>query len=296
MQKFQPSNKVPIGSFFLMLIAAIVGGVIIGGIVAVVHQFLYLILVFPLLMAIVGGGLIGLIVTRFKVRSPFVAALFGILIGAVLYGTYRYGAYYLDRQKIVGQIVDEQRVTSDAAQAGFDAVLQKDFGTTGFIGYEQVVAQNGISFNSTYTPSSTSDLKIQGTAVYGYWALELLIIVAVAAATAAQRARKPFCEHCNAWYTGKAMIGSVDPKASKQFVSLLRNGKYADAKAMLRAPSIPPRTDLEMDYCQTCQTSDVVVTAKKLVKTSRNRTNSSVLIRGVVDRQQLPDLLPTQTT
>lgn len=296
MQKFKPSGKVPFGSFILMLIAALIGGVVIGVLVAFVHQFIYLVLVFPLLMAVVGGGLIGLIVRSGKVRSPVMAALFGILIGAVLYGVYRYGAYYVDRQKIVDQLVNEQHFTAAQAQAGFDTVLQKDFGTTGFIGYEQLVARDGISFTSTTSVNDSSAVPIKGPLVYGYWAIEFLIIVGVAAAVASQRANQPFCENCGTWYSGKGMIGSVDNKASKQFIKLLRNGQFAEAKAMFTPPANPPRTDLEMDFCKTCQDSDVVVTAQKVVKTSRNRTNKSVLLRGVVNRQQLPDLMPTKTS
>src|SRR5258707_13851401 len=105
-------------------------------------------------MAIVGGGLIGLIVTSGKVRNPFMAALFGILIGAVLYGAYRYGAYYVDRQKIVGQLVSEQHFSAAEAQASFDMVLQKGFGGTGFIDCAQLVARDGIFFNCTSDPRS----------------------------------------------------------------------------------------------------------------------------------------------
>jgi hypothetical protein len=290
--KYQPSGRVPFGSLILMLMATIVGGIVIGAVVAFVDQYIYLIFVFPLLMGVIAGGLIAWIVRVGKVRSPFVAILFGILIAAVVYGVYHYGTYYLERQKIVAQISSEQGISADAAQSSFDAGLQNEVGATGFIGYKQFVAKQGITFVSTTYGSSSDAVPIQGNLVYVYWAVEFLIIVLVAAGVARQQARKAFCENCHTWYAGRARIGTVDRKSSKQFISLLRDGNFAEAKAMFIPPARPPRTDLEMDYCKTCQTSDVLLTAKRVTRVRRNGTNGTVAVRGAVSRQQLTDLLP----
>src|ERR1700694_841027 len=105
MQKFRPSYKMPFGSLILMLLAAILGGVIIGGVVAVADQFVYLVFLFPLLMGALGGGLIGGIVRVGKVRNPVMALFFGFLTACVIYGAYQFGSYYLDHQKIINQLV-----------------------------------------------------------------------------------------------------------------------------------------------------------------------------------------------
>ena len=283
----------------MLLIVTIVSGAIIGGVVAVVSQWQYLIYVFPILMAAAGGGLLGLVVRIGKVRSPMIAVLFGILIAVAMYGVYMYGHYYLKRQNAVNTAVSSGQVSSaDEANTNIDENLQLKYGAPGFIGYLKSIVDNGIiiyDVSSTTSTASTNSTPIKGILVYLFWASELLIMVIGAAYYASVQARKPFCENCNSWYTGNARIGSVDRKSSKNLVQLLKNKQFAEAKAMFIPPTNPPRTDVEMNFCKTCQNSDVVVSAKRLVNTNRRRTSSSVLVKGVVTRQELTDLLPVAT-
>jgi len=295
LKKFRPSYKMPFGSALAMLVTSIAGGLIIGGIVGFVAQYIYLIYLFPLIMGAVAGLLLATVVRRGKVRNPVITVLFSILTAMILYGTYQFASYYLDRQKIVDQIMSTQGVDNSTAQDAFDRVLNKDVGTTGFVGYLEFTAKQGIRFSSVGSSSGSDLAPIQGNIVYGYWLLEFLGIALIAAVGGARETTKPFCETCGNWYRGTAFVGNVDRKSSKQFVKALRQGDFSQAKLFFIPPTRPPRTDLIADYCKTCNTSDVILTAKRVVYVRRNRTNSPVIIRGVVSHQQFADLMPASS-
>jgi hypothetical protein len=79
-------------------------------------------------------------------------------------------------------------------------------------------------------------------------------------------------------------------KSSKEFLSKLRAGNFSEAKAMFVQPTPnPPRTDLITEFCKTCDTSDVILTAKQTSR-SRNRTTSTTALRGIVSRSDLSTL------
>ncbi|HVO43060.1 MAG TPA: hypothetical protein VMT34_10570 [Aggregatilineales bacterium] len=290
MDKYRPSNAVPFSGFITLIIAAILVALIAGGIVAfIANQFnFYLVMLFPLLMGIVAGGVTGLVVKSSKIRNPLVAALFGLLAGVGVYGVYHVGRYILFRQTTIQQIASENSVSQTEADVAFDQVLKKETGTTGFIGFMKYRADAGISIVPTSSIDTSGTISFSGQGVYIYWGLELLAIALISGTMASQQARQPFCENCNSWYTGKGVIGSVERKQSRQFVKLLKRGEFGQAKALFNTSQKFPRTVLQMDYCRTCQTGPVRVTAKSVNRRARSQ---GVLAHGMVSRERLPELV-----
>lgn len=289
MDKYRPSYRITFEGLILLLLTMIVVGAIAGGIVAFVSVHLYLVVLFPLLMGMVAGGAVALVVKTTRVRNPFLAAFAGILTGLAIYGVYQVGAYLLFRQSTIQDMITQGATDPNRASAAFDQVLQRRTGTTGFIGFLKYTAASGISIVPTDSASDTPTDTLKGTAVYVYWGLELLGIVFIAAALAIQPARQPFCENCNTWYAGRGLLGSVERKQSREFVKLLKSGQFVEAKALFGTPQKFPYTNLEMAFCKTCQTSPIVVTARQVVRRSRN---GSILARGALSRDQIALLLP----
>ncbi len=96
MRKYQPSNRVPFGSFILLALLAIVGSAVVGGILWALDAYahFYLVIVYPLIAGGIVGGVLVLGVRVGKVRSPFIAMLIGLVCGVLIYGVYHYASYY----------------------------------------------------------------------------------------------------------------------------------------------------------------------------------------------------------
>src|SRR5262245_14229483 len=78
---FRPDGGVPVGGLFLTLLLCGAGALVIGAVVSAVHQWVYLVLVFPLAMG-AGTGAAGYIGVRSgKVRNPWVAGGVGLAAG-----------------------------------------------------------------------------------------------------------------------------------------------------------------------------------------------------------------------
>jgi hypothetical protein len=192
----------------------------------------------------------------------------------------------------IQKLASERQLDPADVEAGMNEILLRDTGSTDFIGYMQEQAKVGITFYR-YVTDSSSGPTLTGLGVYIYWAIELLVIAGIAISQAWRAAGRPFCETCGTWYAGKNTIGSVNRNASKDFVNALKNGQFDQAKQMYGGPQPLPRTDLEMEFCKTCQTSPVIVSAQRLVRAGRGgRVSRSLLTRGTVSREKMAELLP----
>src|SRR4029450_7700197 len=96
MKPYRASGRVPFGGLIALILGTIIGSLVVGGIVFAVSHFIYLIVLFPLIMGFVGGGSLAWTRTRRKVRSPILAALFGLVMGVGIIGVYRFAEYYID--------------------------------------------------------------------------------------------------------------------------------------------------------------------------------------------------------
>ena len=185
---------------FLLLILGIISAGALGGILWAVDNYLnfYLVVAFPLLAGALAGGLLVLGVRSGKVRSPFLAALIGLLTGVLIFGVYHFATYYVTFRGAVRDVYVEDvgKAPSDAELDQYiNKGLQRNTGDTGFIGYLKFAAQEGMTItNSTYSSSSSSDIDLKDQWVWVYWGVELLLAGGVAAILASGEAKQPFDE------------------------------------------------------------------------------------------------------
>ncbi len=294
MQSYRASNRVPGTGLLVLALATVIGGLIVGAAVAGMAHFIYLVLVFPIIMGLVGGAILVISVRRGKVCSPWVAGLFGILIGLVIYGAYRYGEY-IDAQAQVYDAAkaDNSQVTEAQAADAMDRFLSSATGSTGFMGFVLYNAQRGIRIVPTTSPVSdnTSDLTFSGTWAWIYWGIELLIIVGFAAAMAYRQAAQPFCESCGTWYGKEHWIGSADKKIANDLKAALKGGNSRQVRAALSSQALPlPRLDLTYQRCENCATANPVVHLNQITQASRRNTGRKELLKGEVTPAQYTEI------
>ena len=293
MQNYRASNRVPFGGFILLVLVGLISAIGAGLLLWAAENLLniYLIVLFPIIAAAIVGGALGLVVRAAKVRSPLFATLIGLLAGLLMYGTYQFAGYYITFRNDMREIFIENsgRTPTDAAfDRELNALMEDEVGSSGFIGYLQIVAEEGFSITRSFSSSSSSSsgIELQGTAVWVYWGVELIVIMFITAALARKPAGEPFDEDDNAWYDAPELIGIADKKAQKPLIDALESGDFQGAGAMLTVEDIKhPRTELYVRRSPVANgmPQDVYVTVNQAQR--KGRTN--VAKAGIISPTEL---------
>jgi hypothetical protein len=292
MQKYRTSGRTSLMGLLLLVLTTIFGGAILGAVVALVAHFFYLVVLFPILMGLIGAFLITTVVQRGAVRSPLLAGLFGLLIGLVIYGTYRYGEYFdAQRQFFEGAREEYSQVTEAEAAQALDQFLLEETGSSGFLGYVLYDAKQGVTISKVGSSSSSSGITFSGAGAWIYWGVELLIIAGIAYAASRAAAAEPYCEDCHAWYGKERWIGVADKKLSKDIKTALKNGNFAQVRAAFVATDLPlPRLALTYRRCEHCTTANPVVILRQYTKSGRNNVATKQLMKGTVTPTEYMDM------
>lgn len=213
MQEGQSSRRLSRKGILLLIIASLVGGVVIGGFAYVAANMMYLAVVFPLALAYAGTVAMDWAVTRGKTRNQVVAGAFGLLLGLLIFATYQYGQYVSFREEagtFVAYTLEEQlegltfSEHEKAVEDVIDEVLRVQTGSTGFLGYLRITAQEGIRLAWWF--GSDADFTVDfGTqwgpvATWIYRVTELAAIAGLIMVGATVAAGRPYCERCDDWW------------------------------------------------------------------------------------------------
>ena len=294
MREYRSSNRFPPYGFIMLLLAALVGGGVLGVLVfAVSHFAVYLIVIFPFVIGTLGGFVMSLTVARGKVRNPMLAAFFGLLIAVVLYGTYRYADYRIGFRSALRDIYEEgsgERPDDARLQAYEDYILTEETGTTGFIGYVKLYAQEGITITSTRS-SSDSGLVLSGILAYLYWIVEFGIIAFISLTISVDRARQPFSEETNEWFERPRYLGTLPASATPEFLEVAYQGDFRRAGTLLADTSglAPPRTDIIIHTAKSPGVDQVLV-VHRLKQKDRARLAVNKVERSLISARDLEAL------
>jgi len=287
MRNYHASGAAPVGGIVMLLILAILGGTVIGGILWAIEHFtnFYLVVLFPLVAGAILGGILSFAVRSSKIRSPIIAGLFGLAAGLIAYGVYHFAGYYVTFRGDVREVFEEngQKAVTDALIDEFtDEILLDEVGTAGFMGYMNLMAREGITINRTVS-SSSSGINLQGTGAWVYWGIEVAAVALIAAFMAGRAAGEPFDENAGVWYGKPQLLAVTDNKSRKELTNALKNGDFQGAGRLLTTQGLPyPRVEV---YTRRSEdpTADVYVQ----VNATQRQNRTSVAQRGVVSANEL---------
>jgi hypothetical protein len=157
--------------------------VILGALASALGQVCYLILIYPLALGFVLAVLAAYLGQLCQVRAPLVAGLAGMVGGLMVV--------------LSMHVFDCQRLR-DAPAGLFD--------------YLDAMARNGL----TITGGDSGGFNLGYVGTYLYWAIEGLIVAAIAAFGAANGARAPFCSGCRRWKEERFLGTLADGGAEQQ--------------------------------------------------------------------------------
>lgn len=275
----------------LLLVAAIVGGLVVGGVVAFISQFIYLIILFPILMGAVAAFIMSAGVKFLKIPSAGLAAFVALVLGLVLYTSLHYGQYLLFVQEM-HTVVEQELGITDAASANelIDLFLAEETGATGFVGFILVEVDAGFSVERT---TGSSSLPISGPIIWVYWFIELAVITGMALVAAVGTSAKTFCKVCEEWYTSER-LGSVPRQAATQFLQAVEMDDFKQAHDMVQAEAIPaPSLEVYLRRCPSCESSELHLAIEASGVDSRGRPKTQQVLDRVISRDQLQALALT---
>jgi hypothetical protein len=321
MKPYVPSGKSDEGSALVLIGAALLAGLAMGGLVNVIGQFIRLLLVFP-----AGMGLgVGLVASRIcaarRIRAPGLV-FFAALAGGLLSWCTDFGLDYLRArhgirvqiEEVVAGLQDQQGILDGTIERCVDLTLVRwgrgqEMGTIDVAvnAYgETFTAEDGV----TYAPEEvkgflpplvgyTQHLAAQGMTISNHggkgsnigaigavavWVLDLLVATLVAAFIGREQARQPFCERCGAWYDKKETLLPVAPAgASKAVIEALQRGDV-EALARARAPIDPRKAfvALSIRACAKCTSAPRFVSVAA-IHTAGHKTTRKDGVRGLVE-------------
>jgi hypothetical protein len=269
----------------IALIIGAIGAVAIGVALFYSGKVIYLIFVSVILAAALAGSVAVIAVAVGKIRNNLVAFILGALIGLTMYGTYR-----------VAEYLDFLQVSKDEIRAGdssysdadmdrvIEFVLRSETGDAGFIGFTKYMAQEGFSVTRA-TSSSSTGIDIKDGLAWGYWGLEVLIVVFTGGLMAITKSKMPYCTEESRWLKYKISGEVIQPNLD-YFMGAFKNNDLRAAAQMLQPmnnKSPLPKLLLEVGRCND-QTPDGIVKITLVSKNAKNQTSSQVLFDGDVSQ------------
>lgn len=289
MKPYQPSQIVPAGGALLLVLAILIGGAVIGALVSLISNFVYLIFVFPLVMGFIGGGVVAIAVRAGKIRNPGVALLGGVLIGLVIYGSMWTVDYLQFRNAVKSEILKRTPNAGTAEMETYiDKVLVTETGQPGFLGFVLITDQDGVSIGKV---GSSNPINLGPTFSWVYWVLELLLIIWLAAQGGRTPAREPFCEACGRWYRKPELLGTLGTSRTKEILGLIEGNQFQRLGEELQSNPALPNVGVFLATCgEDCANGDSYLVTSQQNRNSKGGVVSKDLVKGLITPFQLQDL------
>lgn len=298
---YVPSGSSDSGALPVVLGATLAAALGAGLVEGLVSRWFSLLLLFPLLL----GGIVGGVGSRFvetrRVRHPLVVGVIGLVMGIFSQGIVHLVEYGHARGAIA------EAVEKDASAADFikehgidgtvDAALTGEAGGSPFLGYLRLVAKHGITITHA-GHSSSSGPSLTGGFAYALWLCEILLAGGLAAWVMAGRAREPFCERCDAWYDTEQVVasGAGDRGRIKATVQRLDGGELVQAAAGLGSSDGKSGGLLVLRGCSRCADHEPVLELRRVTdlhkKPETKKVYSSLVTQAEAQEMRAPRPAP----
>jgi len=289
MKPYKPSNIATVNGIQLLLLSSILGAILGGAVLGFISQFVYLIVLFPVVL----GGAVGTASTigvkLGKVRNPLIAGAVALLAGIISYGSLNYIQYLDSRQSFARDIVNINPENEQNSEKMFDEFLQQEVNNSGFIGYVQFSAKQGIQITRS---GRSGGFKLDQTFTLVYWLIELAIIESLAVWLAVSAAQEPFCEEAQDWYGEENFLANAELKDQDQLIKALNSDNYAHAATMLNflIGLDEPRLDLAVKLSPD-PNQDCYLILKKITFNAKKQMSTDRLLEGLITAKQQTELV-----
>jgi hypothetical protein len=274
--------------------------VVLGVVAAIVGQFFYAILIFPVFIGAAVGGAQTWAIRHTKIRAPLVCGAAGLVAGIVAITTMHYVDYINFRQGMNEAALEEQSLreaiaaSSDAEERQYlnevlaefesDPEVRAAMQVTSFATYLDWSAKQGVEISSAY--GNSKGLNLGHTGTYLYWGVEALIVALISATMPRRRASAPFCVACDTWKNERELGWLRAP--AKVVGDLVQSGRLADLPAT--AGTSDDQVNISAYECPFCtEQAEVVLEVNAITYTNGSRDKSPTA-RAIYPRKAADDL------
>lgn len=249
-----PSAQRSIIKFIAVTIMAVLGGSLIGIVVSVFSNLIYIVFLFPLGMGFAGGKMLTDAIRMAKIRKTSQLIFMSLLIAITIYGTYHYGKYVglqvqMSFRMFPGFSTAMEDKNLKFAKAVVDYALKKETGYSGFIGYMLLKANEGISIGRFY---SSRHVNLGPILTWSYWILEFGIVLWVIISMGKKPISMPFCEFCGNWYGKEKHLGGTAPANEVFLLDLLKQKDFVELGKLIEKNAELPSLEIYFHGCEVC--------------------------------------------
>lgn len=250
------------------ILITIAGGMVIGAITSVVGSFVYIVLISPLMIGIIGGYIVKLGVRTAKIQDFVRVVVLAALVAVAIYGTYHFARYLSFRNQAFIELAPKlTKISSaeklEAVDLVIDLGLEKETGHTGFLGYMLYRAQRGISIGRFY---SGDGLHLGPIFSWVYWALEFGIIFWIAMSMGKKTSKTPICESCGSWYGSEEHMGGTSIMNEHTALDLIHRHDFVELGKVLERNASMPSTEFYIKRCKRCGKGQSFITVQRALK------------------------------
>jgi hypothetical protein len=249
--RFDATPYVPDGGFsvvglVMLFVGLAVAGALMGVITFYVSKLIYFILIFPMLIGIVIGGIGAFLVKRGKIRSPWVAGAAGLLAGILAMLTVHFLSYreFMDEReaalaanpflKNVGKNGRDLLININIPAGPERERVKREMAVDSFQAYIDHSAHEGVTIQHGAGKQGGMNLGYYGT--YIYWMVETLIVACIVFGMTRKPAQEPFCTLTNEWKNarcGDNFLVPIEVGSATAATALMEGdlGKLAEIKA-----------------------------------------------------------------
>jgi hypothetical protein len=200
---YRPEGGCSAVGTFLIFALVWAGSLGIGYGASWVHQWFYIILLFPLLIGVVLGFVGAIGVNLGKLRNPFLAVLAGLFGGCLTMVSMHYFDYERFLEKFREKLKDAQQLKVKNLPGGVPPA-PRVVPALSFSQYIGLKARQGVPVHFRRI-----HFNLGQVGSYIYWAVEILIVSLLAMLIMYWAASEPFCGACHSW-KGKRVLGKLD--------------------------------------------------------------------------------------
>lgn len=225
-------------------------GILLGLIIGFVSQWIYLIVIFPLLMGALVGWVGKKTIERYKIRRPMTCAIAGFAAGCLCFLTMHYCEYLIFESHLDSVPVEVRNIARHFDQAAAegqnadewsrdvikrlrdDPKMLETLQVDGFPDYMELQARHGVTISEVGKGGNGLNLGYVGS--YIYWCVEAVLLALIALGIMKQAAGLPFCVDCHSWKTDSPLIEVAC--TSKDIEAAVRQGDLAELERTITAP------------------------------------------------------------
>ena len=297
MRTYKPSGRISFFGLILFIIVGAILGAVIGVAAYFISTLIYFLILSPLGLAAISGGLAYLAVRLGRIRSPLVGLIAGLILGGYIYGVY-WGAGYVDALNQVANTAPSKNedITSIInrvlnARTDLDRFFDRqNIDERGFLGYVVFMAEQGLSFSRTSSSSGT-EITLNREMTLIYWGIETLLVLGACAIAGRRSATQVVCESSKRWLKEGdfQFVGTVDARATNQFLQILRSGDLRAAGQYMTLGRSMGLVQVKVAMCAEPDLSSPGEMILRVTRSAGNRTN--YLLTGVVTPNEYKTLI-----